>query len=269
MGHMSMIRFFSKTWLIQHHAANRYTSKKPGLAVLNQIGHFTYDSHRLYSLNMNFLMCYFRPDNKFPSRVFGGAARTINDPNGCSIDTFAYLNYRRTFCDKTEMSGLWEVSDARQEDLLALELYLKDRGGLLLQALDLKKEALDQSELVEEYRQLGLKKERRLFALKKNDDVKAIAMFNISDTGLNLSDLTNCITIFVLNREGLSEKMLYMMLSQLTREAEQYEIPIMLYPVDFADEMAIPYDKLYNLWILKTQYSDYYFRYINRLMRLI
>ena len=79
-GHMAMLRFYESAWMIHHHAARKSALNKAGLIVLDQIGRMINDSHRLYSLHMDYMMCYFRPDNKFPNRVFGGAARNINDP---------------------------------------------------------------------------------------------------------------------------------------------------------------------------------------------
>ena len=73
-SHVSTIRFYEKSWLIHHHAARRSSLNSGGLSVMNQIGRFINDSHRLYSTKMDFVFCYFRQDNKFPNRVFGGAS---------------------------------------------------------------------------------------------------------------------------------------------------------------------------------------------------
>ena len=81
-GHMAMIRFYESAWMIHHHAARKSALNKAGLIVLDQIGRMINDSHRLYSLHMDYMICYYRPENKFPSRVFGGAARNIGDPKG-------------------------------------------------------------------------------------------------------------------------------------------------------------------------------------------
>ena len=91
LGHMAMVRFYEDAWLIHHHAARRQALNKAGLVVLDQIGRFSYDAYRLFSMHMNYLICYYRPDNKFPSRVFGGLAEHINNSRGCSLDTFAFL----------------------------------------------------------------------------------------------------------------------------------------------------------------------------------
>jgi hypothetical protein len=43
----------------------------------------------------------------------------------------------------------------------------------------------------------------------------------------------------------------------------------MLYPVAYADDQLIPYEKVYNLWVMSIRHIDYYFRYLERLMRFI
>ncbi len=66
-GHMSMFRFYEKTWIINHHAANSAKRSRAGLAVLEQIGRYINEFHRLPSTKMKYVACYFRPDNKFPT----------------------------------------------------------------------------------------------------------------------------------------------------------------------------------------------------------
>jgi len=96
LGHMAMVRFYDNAWLIHHHAARNSDYNKAGLMVLNQIGNFNTNSHRLYSTHMDFVMCYYRPENKFPNRVFGGACRNIKNVKICSEDIFAYFHYNST-----------------------------------------------------------------------------------------------------------------------------------------------------------------------------
>jgi hypothetical protein len=50
LGHMSMLRFYANSWLIQHHAAKTSAGHKAGLMVLDQIGRMVTESHRLHSL---------------------------------------------------------------------------------------------------------------------------------------------------------------------------------------------------------------------------
>lgn len=135
----------------------------------------------------------------------------------------------------------------------------------MIHALDLEQSMLDSDELSKEYQRLGFKRERRLFSLKKEGILKAFIMLNISDTGLNMSDLTNCIHIIVLESEDVPRDALYSCLHKLSNYYEQEKIPILLYPVSYAEEQSIPYDKVYNLWILNMQYTDQYFEFMEGL----
>ena len=97
--------------------------------------------------------------------------------------------------------------------------------------------------------------------------LKAVAMVDISDVGLNLSDLTNSIKVIVMDPNGLSSETLNRMLSLLCEKMNQENTPILLFPAAYAKHMQIPYERIYNLWVLKMQASDYYFKYIDRLLK--
>ena len=128
---------------------------------------------------------------------------------------------------------------------------------------------VDRDDLSKEYQQLGFKKEKYLFSLKNDVHLKAIFMASISDVGLNMSDLTNCIKVFVLDSNGLSKNILYLTLSFLSAKFEQDEIPVMIYPVSYTEIQSIPYEKLYRFWVLNTQYGDQYFKCLKTLFKEI
>jgi hypothetical protein len=266
LGHLAMIRFYENTWLIHHHAADRTVSLKAGIAVLDQIGRFINDSHHFYSIRMNYAFCYFRPENRFPNRVFGGVFKSIDDPKGCSLDTFAYFHCRRTSNDEVGLNGPWDLMEAQPEDLLELRnFYEFSSGGIMLDAMELNEgDAIDELSL--NYQQLGLKREKHVFSLKRGDKLKAVAIINISDVGLNLADLTSNIKIIVVDSSELTKDILYLTLSQLSKRFEQDEIPVLVYPVSYVEKNSIPYEKLYNLWTLNMQYTDHYFKYLDELM---
>ena len=268
LGHMAMLRFYGNTWLVHHHAARKSSLNKGGLIVLDQIGDFTNSSYRLYSLHMDFIIFYYRNDNKFPSRVFGGAARNIKDRKKCSVDDFAYYHYKSTSDIKTRLPGQWELIEVRREDLVELEnFYDHESGGLMIPALDLDPESADFDELVKEYQKHGFKRERHIFSLKKNNALKAIIIVNISDIGLNLSDLTNCIKVIVLDSKDLSGEVLHNAVFLLSEVIKQKEISVLLYPVSYAEKELIPYEKIYTLWAINMQYLDSYLKFVNRLLR--
>jgi hypothetical protein len=270
LGHVAMLRFYQHTWLIHHHAAIRSTVNKSGLIVLNQIGKFANDSHRLHSTKMQYLGCYYRPTNKFPSRIFGGARQSINTPDGCSTDNFAYFHQNTLPEPQSEIPAGWQLRESSSDDLLDLQsVYEKNGGGLMLRAMGLIAQADDFEDLAGNYRKVGLKRERHLLALEKNGELKAVIMVNLSDIGLNMSDLTNCITIFILNRTDLFPGVIHSVSAQLVRVYRQAYLPVLLYPAADATALQIPFEKEYIFWALNTNYGDGYFRYIKRLLKFI
>jgi len=269
-GHMAMLRFYDSAWMIHHHAARKSALNKAGLIVLDQIGRMINDSHRLYSLHMDYMICYYQPGNKFPTRVFGGAAKNIDDPKGCSLDGFAYHHFNNARCSASDLPEGWQITETGSEDLRELAgFYNQSSGGLLLDALDLIPEKLYSDGLSKEYEQQGLTRLRYLYSLKRNGLLKAVFLVNQSDVGLNLSDITNCVKVFVMDSEEFKAEILQAAISKIANKTGKKDFPVLIYPAAFADEKQIPYDKTYNLWICSLQYSDAYFRYLKRLVRFI
>lgn len=270
LGHMSMLRFYTNSWIIQHHAAKTSVGHKAGLIVLDQAGQVVTDSHRLPCLHMQYIMCYYRPDNKFPNQVFGGAERAIKDSRGCSTDSFAYRRFKPAKSGYIASMNGWDLTDVQPEDLSELAcFYAADSGGLMIDALDMGPVQGDSEDLIREFDRLGLKKERRLFALKNHDQLKAIIMVNLSDLGLNFSDLTNCIKVFALDPEVFRSDRLESLLFNLHARIGGKDIPVMLYPLSFIEDQSLSYEKVYTLWICSSQYSDPYWQYLKRLLRFI
>jgi hypothetical protein len=270
LGHMSMLRFYENTWLIHHHAARNADFNRAGLVVLSQMGRFGNDAHSLYSVHMNYVICFYRPENKFPNRVFGGACRSIKNLKGCSKDLFAYYHFHQNAKKPAmfEGPGQWDLTAVQDGELFELEkFYEHASGGLMLNALHLEPANTDQDDLATEYEKLGFKRKREVYALKLNNILKAIFVLDLSDIGLNLSELTNRIMAFVLDDEDLTTEVFHKALSQLLQKADQDELPVMIYPDGFADAISIPIDKNYNLWVINPLFQDDYFRYLNRLMR--
>ena len=265
-AHMAMFRFFENTWLIQHHAARKTSSNRAGLIVLDQLSRSVNDSYGLYSARMNFVSCYFRPDNKFPSRVFGGLARSLNNPKGCSVDDLAYLHFKRK-SDQWCFPEPWMLEKTGPEDLVELESWYEClSGGLMLHSQDLEPAMIGQDTLSEEYRKLGFRKEKHLLSLKKEGNLVAVISVNISDIGLNLSELTNCTTVFVLDEENLSVDTLNIILSLISVKYENSEMSVLIYPSSYAEKKSVPHEKLYTYFVLNLQYLDHWFKFCEKFL---
>ena len=271
LGHMSMLRFYQKTWLIQHLAAVMSKDQlKVGIQILNQIGSYAYDSHRLFSSHMDYLICYFRPQNYFPNHFFGGVAKNIQDPKICSVDPFAYFHYRKSIPSNPELPEGWSLDKTVAADLDTLgTFYEHHSGGLMLEALDLipdDEEMAVRHNLAAEYAGIGLKRERRLYTLKQEDAVKAVLMLNISNFAVNMSDLTNSISIFITDQQDLSPALLQTAIYYLSEKYKEKKFPVLVYPESYVAENDYKYEKTYVLWILDMQHTDDYFKNFNYLI---
>ena len=164
----------------------------------------------------------------------------------------------------------WQITETGSEDLRELAgFYNQSSGGLLLDALDLVPEKLYSDGLSKEYEQQGLTRLRYLYSLKRNGLLRAVFLVNKSDVGLNLSDITNCVKVFVTDSKEFKAEILQAAISKIANKTDKKDFPVLIYPAAFADEKQIPYYKTYNLWICSLQYSDAYFRYLKRLVRFI
>ena len=163
----------------------------------------------------------------------------------------------------------WTVDRAESTDVADLE-YFYDRayGGLMLKALDLQSATWQDDELNHEFRKCGFRRERHLFTLKEDGRLRAFLIANVSDMGLNLSDLTNCITAIVLEPKRLAPDVLAAALGMVRRITGQEQVPVLVFPAAYAKENGLPSEKVYNLWVFHMQsQSQTYFRYINRLLK--
>ena len=267
LGHMAMVRFHDSTWLIHHHAARSGSSFRAGLNVLEQITRFVNESCRFSFMHMEYLICFYRPENRFPRSVFGGLCRGIDDPRICSEVLFAYFHLQ---CDHDVKGrpGEYCLSPADDDDLGELSSFCRHQsGGVMIGALDLEPGDLEHSDLSEEFGKLGLKRERQLYAIKADGRLQAVAMVNLADIGLNLSDLTNSITLFVLDQHEITNETIYDALSVLMKRFGQQEIPVLIYPEAAAKSLEIPVEKRYVMWSLMPHHSDSFYRSMNAILR--
>jgi hypothetical protein len=267
-GHFSMIRFYEKSWIIQHHAGNS-SNRFAGLEVLKQVGQYSNDFRCLYSTHMDFLMGYFTANNRFPEKIWGQFARELGDPKKSSLDTFAYFHMSKNFKQEA-INHPYLISKTTQDDLLELaSFYEHISGGLTLDAIDMTPNDLPQNgihTIDDEYKKYGLVRKRHMLSIKKHGSLKAVLSIVISDYGLNLSNLTNCIHVFILDQEDTAVPVLYSTLYRLLKLFESDKIPILIFPYEYAENNKLYYEKLYRLWTINTQFGDEYLSYVKKLL---
>jgi len=266
-GHISMIRAYERAWMIHHHAALPLDQKRTGFLVLRQIMHYLNDMYRLPSSNMDYVICYFRPENRFPNLVFGRFARALKNPEGCSMDLFSYLPHTSLSVGARLPEG-WTLRESSKGELWELErFYDHYSGGLMVKALGLNTENRESSPLEEEYNRFGFTRKYRSYSLLKGNELSAILIVNQSDLGLNLSELLNGIKILVVEPETPWD-LLCVAIGKLTKQYYTERVPIMCYPFEYIEKNKIPHEKEYQLWVLNVQYGNEYLEYMQRKFRI-
>lgn len=261
-AHMSWVRAYERTWMVHHLAARPFKDKRTGLQFLKQTMRYFDGYYRLPGVGMDYMMFYFRPENKFPDLFFGGFARHFNDPSACSLDLFSYLSYP-THDGHQELPAGWSLESFMPSDIDELERFYKNAsGGLLLDVLSLDREQEDLEALSKLYARHGLKRSYQSFSLKEKGILKAVLIINQSDPGLSLSDFLNGMKIIVNNEEGLPWETLSAAISQLAGCFTIDKIPILIYPSSYLKEKGVPCEKHYNLWILSAHYGREFCEYM-------
>jgi len=264
-GHISALRIYRRTWLNHHHAA--LSSHRAGLKVLRQISDFINDSYYLNPVQLRYVAAIWRPNNSFPAKFFGRFAERLSDPAKCSMDTFAYLSGPgNDLChDWGPINGPpWELAKAQQSDIYEFQgYYQKVSGGLLPEAFDLTPESFNDTSVAEAYKASNLRRERHLYALRHGCDLVALIDVQDSDTGLNMSELTNAVFIYILDQEVFSPKVLQMLQCIMAVKHRKEKHPVLLYPSEYAKRHRLDYEKDYTVWILNLDYSDAYMENLN------
>ncbi|MBN2124182.1 MAG: PilZ domain-containing protein [Deltaproteobacteria bacterium] len=267
-GHIAMVRAYEKAWMIHHHAAQAMENRRTGFMVLKQIMHYLNDMHRLPSANMDYVICYFRPENKFPDRVFGGFARSLGNPQGCSMDLFSYLPYTGLSMG-AQLPKEWSLHECTPREFWELNrFYTHHSGGLLPDVLGLKQGGRCGQRLQESYASFGLLRKWKAYALSHGGRLKAVLIMNQTDLGFNLSELLNGIKVIVTEPENLPWNTLSVAIARLTGEYHMERVPVLFYPYTYVETMGVPHEKQYQMWILNVQYGNEYLEYMQKRFRI-
>ncbi|MDY6973139.1 MAG: hypothetical protein SV775_12520, partial [Thermodesulfobacteriota bacterium] len=232
-----------------------------------QVMHYLNGMCHLPSARMEYVMCYFRPENKFPERVFGGFARDLKNVQGCSVDAFSFIPYT-TFSLNSRLPDGWSLEESSPFDLWELNrFYSHHSGGLLLSALGVDQGDPDSESLEETFSHFGFVRKRKAHSLIYRGELYAVLIVNQSDLGFNLSELLNGIKILVTDVEGLPWEILSSAISQLIGVYRTDRVPVLFYPLDYVELKNIPYEKRYKAWVLNLQFGNEYLEYMHRKFR--
>lgn len=267
-GHISMVRAYERAWMIHHHAGRSVEGRRAGFSVLKHIMLYLNDIHRLPSAKMDYVTSYFRPENKFPCRVFGDFYKALGNPQGCSMDLFSYLPLTKLTVGTSSSEG-WTLRECSQLEIWELNrFYSNYSGGLLMDAMGFGQNKLHEESLKEVYGRYGFTRECAAYSLKHEEELHAVLIVDQSDLGFNLSELLNGIKIVVTNPEGLGWNVLSIAIAQLARYFDMEKIPVLCYPFEYVEAKGVPYEKQYHAWVLNVRYGNEYMEYMHKKFKL-
>jgi hypothetical protein len=224
--------------------------------------------YHLPSAKMDYVMCYFRPENKFPDRVFGGFARKLNNFRICSLDLFSYITFSLGMPQNKFPEG-WSLHESTHSELWELEQFYKHySGGLLLDVLNLARRDLTDDSLENVARRHGFMRKWKSYSLVNKNCLKAVMVVNQSDVGVNLSELLNGIKAIVIDPEDLSWELFSLAISNLTGIYQLGSIPLLIYPSICSDIMNFPCEKKYYTWITDMRYSNKFLEFVQKNFRM-
>ena len=272
-GYISGVRVYARSWLCQHLAAEsgKHGNSLMTLGQLMNLGQAEYISQ---NPDLEYWKMYFRPENKWPARVFGGFARTISDPRLADLRTYSYLKLQTSAVFPTA-EGMQPV-EADDADRIAIERYfiLRERGALL-RSDDLSRAYLDLAEVDARFARLGLSRKRKVFVVRRGSRRLGFALAEMSSAGLNLSELLSSFRVFVLpDGEAEATAVRFALLGKITEVYRDFgrSTAVGLVPVAEQieyDDMGLATQKRYTMFTchrsLVTRSSDY----LDRLVRTI
>ena len=186
----------------------------------------------------------------------------------CSLDKFAYGHFHRSADNDDDLPQNWSLLSSDGEDLKMFNaFYHRESGGLMTRAFDITEEKNRFDDLAEEYRNIGFQRERRIVSLKHEGRLKIVLEVNQADMGLNMSDLTNCIRLFVMDNRNLYKEIVVTAVNRLAQAFTATEVPVMVFPANETTISPVPTDRHYLLWIYNLRHTDSYFSFINRIIR--
>ena len=267
-AHMSMVKTYEDSWLIHHLAAVPMKGMRTGLKILNHLINYLDCLYRLpvQSKTMRYNFCYFRPENKFSNYYFGGVCHTFNNRDVCSKDLFGYIPIHVDLGVKG-LSGDWRMEKLSRDDLILMrEYYDGVGGGMMLDAFALGFRAAENdlsgndhnfpasqnhNHIVDLYHKIGLKRECQVFSIKQDGRIKAAVIVDVSDLGVNMSELVNSIKIIVIDNT-LPWPVLRDAVSIAGRVYGLETIMVLIYPFDYLGQQGVDCKKRYYLWVLNT-----------------
>ena len=254
-GHVTAVKAFDHTLMVQHLNALKAAEGSAAMSVIRGMTSFFLDQSVNSQANNLFVCAYYRPDNLYPSLVFGETARLIDNQTMCWTQDYEFCILTHDRAAGTPAASRQGIvcRESTSDDWEALEtLLIEGRQVGLLRMEGLSREQLTRLAISPEFEKIGLYRYRKVFVAQ--DEVHghtAYAVCNYASPGLNFSELTNSIKFFY---DGADQTVMKELADALvTRIVESYQATAMSEPVLLlAHGQPVPagftVEKTYTLW---------------------
>ncbi|TFH31463.1 MAG: hypothetical protein E4H00_03480 [Myxococcales bacterium] len=196
LGHLSAMRAYSKTWEIQH-LATKTTGNAMVLGRHLYMAIVEYLDQRDDSI---WIRSLFQPSNRWANRIFGRYERRFTDPGRKEAFIYDYVAVDNRGCGAPEEDLGIDIRPMRGADLRTVEqLFLTTGRAISLQALDLNPHELSLASVDRVYKSLSLERRREAIVAEAQGRIRGFAFLEFSSAGLNLSEVTNSFSPYVLD----------------------------------------------------------------------
>lgn len=251
-GHVSLIKAYERSWLVNHLATKDMGVKITGNHVLKQILNYLDSITRMPSVGMDYLMVYLPPENRFPNSFFSSACRAVNNPRHLSMDTFAYLSVDLPPSNPGLPKG-WSLRESSPKDIGSLgAAYRQLSEGILVDALCLDSHKHQGESIEDTYRKYGLCRNCRTYTLFHDGEHRAHFVVDRSDKGINLSDLINSIKVIVPQHSSVPWYVLNAAICECGRDYGTKTVTVQVFPCEYMGRAGVSYRKRHVIWVLDT-----------------
>jgi hypothetical protein len=200
-AHLSALLSHEHTWTIQHLAALPLTARRLDGSARVTLALAYYIQLRP---DIRWLKMFYRPNNIWPSRVFGGFASRIHDPMSSDLRTFHYM-VAPTSSPTAPLTTDVHVRTGGEIDFCLIEEWFLLRGRFAeLMANNLHRTQIRLDAVSDHFSSLGLDRHREPLVAERNGRVTGFALLDVSSLGMNFSELTNSFTIHLVEADAES-----------------------------------------------------------------
>lgn len=263
-GHISSIKFFDNSWIVQHlNASGANDTASAARSVIEAMTEFWSDAKANDALKNFYILFSYRPDNLYPATLFGGVKKLINSPNICDSENLRFCLLKDADSregKQLEYSSI-ETYEATLEDSRNFENLLISQSRFAMMRIEnLRGKSVTEMEVSKLYEDCGLYRKRRLFVGKDRKSGAVIyALCNYSSPGLNLSELTNSFRVF----HGVKDQhLIKIILDKLTetvlasyQDTEVHEPVLLSEPGNQIPERYLA-TKIYTHWHLDIRHTN-------------